>query len=155
MVGFPSMSWLILPSVHYKARKVENWMVTWKYNLAMIFFKQKKWINQLKTNKKRCELWTWRNHFDLGLLCCFRIFCVFCNTGSDIATPSVMPLNVISHTWWPSSCVITLVAFYWLFSTVIPQMKLQRACVIGGIFTLVAFVHLLATVYFHVHSHRG
>ena len=52
MVGFPSMLWLILPSVHYKARKVENRMVTWKYKLAMIFFKQKNELINSKQTKK-------------------------------------------------------------------------------------------------------
>ena len=43
-------------------------------------------------------------------------------------------------------CIIALVAFVWLFSTVRLQMSPQIACLRGCIITLVAFVWLFCTV---------
>ena len=43
-------------------------------------------------------------------------------------------------------CIVTLVAFVWLFSTVRHQMFLQIGCLRGCIITLVAFVWLFSTV---------
>ena len=53
-------------------------------------------------------------------------------------------------------CIITLVAFVWLFSCVCFQMGPQMACLGGGKFTLVAFMSsviiikvVLAKIYIH------
>ena len=45
----------------------------------------------------------------------------------------------------PRGCIITLVAFVWLFSTVFIKMVPQSACPNGCIVTLVAFVRLFST----------
>ena len=51
---------------------------------------------------------------------------------------------------WIRACIITLVAFVWLFSTVCFQMCHQSACIRGCIVTLVAFVWLFTSVCFHM-----
>ena len=48
-------------------------------------------------------------------------------------------------------CIVTLVAFKWLFSTVYFQMSTQRAWIRAGIVTLVAFVRLFSTVPFQMY----
>ena len=48
------------------------------------------------------------------------------------------------------SCIVTLVAFVWLFSTVCFQMNPQIACLGRGIVALVAFMQLFSTVHFHM-----
>ena len=50
-------------------------------------------------------------------------------------------------------CIVTLVAFVWLFSTVCFQMFPQIACMSGCIFTLVAFVRFFSTAWEDVKSH--
>ena len=47
-------------------------------------------------------------------------------------------------------CIVTLVAFVWLFPTVHFQMSPQMACMRGCIITLVALVRLFSTVCFHM-----
>ena len=49
-------------------------------------------------------------------------------------------------------CIITLVAFIWLFLTVNFQMCIQMACLRGCIITLAAFVWLFSTVRFKMCS---
>ena len=49
-----------------------------------------------------------------------------------------------------SGCIITQVAFVWLFSTMRFQMCPQIACLIGCIITQVAFVGLFSTVCFQM-----
>ena len=51
---------------------------------------------------------------------------------------------------WLSWCIVTLVAFVWLFSTVRFQMSLQIICLRRGIVTLVAFVWFFSTVGFQM-----
>ena len=51
-------------------------------------------------------------------------------------------------------CIITLVAFVWLFSTVCYQMPRQMACLRICIITLVAFVQLFSTVGPVTHSDK-
>ena len=49
-------------------------------------------------------------------------------------------------------CIVTLVAFVWLFSAVRFQMSLQTPCMGGCKITLVAFVWLISAVYFKMTS---
>ena len=51
---------------------------------------------------------------------------------------------------WLRECIVTLVTFMWLFSTVFFQMCPQIACLRGCIVTLVAFVWLFSTVFFQM-----
>ena len=54
------------------------------------------------------------------------------------------------HIACPRWCIVTLVAFVWLFSFGHFQMNSQIACTIGCIVTLVAFVWLFSTVFSNV-----
>ena len=51
--------------------------------------------------------------------------------------------------------IVTLVAFFWFFSTVCFQMCPQSACVRGDIVTLVAFVWFFSTVRFQMFTERA
>ena len=50
----------------------------------------------------------------------------------------------------PRGCIVTLVAFVWLFSSVHFQMCPQTACIKGCIVALIAFVCLFSTVCFQM-----
>ena len=52
-----------------------------------------------------------------------------------------------TYLWW---CIVTSVAFVWLFSTVRFIMSPQNACLRRGIFTLLAFVWFFSTVRFYM-----
>ena len=47
-------------------------------------------------------------------------------------------------------CILTLIAFVWLFSTVYFQMSPQIVYTIGCVITLIAFVGLFSTVHFQM-----
>ena len=49
----------------------------------------------------------------------------------------------------PRWCIVTLVAFVWLFPTVHFQMPPQSACIRRWIFTLVTFIWMFSIVNFH------
>ena len=51
---------------------------------------------------------------------------------------------------WIRACIVALVAFVWLFSDMDFQMSLQVACIRGCIITLVAFVWIFSTVHFQM-----
>ena len=84
-----------------------------------------------------------------GYLFDFSLLCVFKRSLKKSALDDAK-----SHTFL-GGCIVTLVAFVWLFSTVCNWMSPKFACLRGGIVALVAFVWLFATVGSQIARRRG
>ena len=74
----------------------------------------------------------WLHFLDFSPLCVFR--CVLKLPAWDYVFSYMCPLST-----WIRSCIVTLVAFVWLFSTVRFQMFTQRAWISAGKVTQAAF----------------
>ena len=66
-----------------------------------------------------------------------------------------MGFQVYPHMACPRGCIVALVAFVWLFSTVCFQMCPQSTIIRGSIVALVAFVGLLHTMSPHMSFDNG
>ena len=107
----------------------------------------------------RCKV-TLVAFFWLSPLCVFK--CLLKLLGSEQAYSHWLHFLVFSplcfqmspQTVCPRGCIITLVAFVWLFSTVFLKMVPQSACPNGCIVALVAFVWLFSTVFLQMVPER-
>ena len=104
-----------------------------------------------------------KRHNHTGCICLVFLQCVFSNVSSNPMLRGCI-VTSIAFVWLFPICIFkcwlkelgshtgkfTLVAFAWLFFTVCFQMRPQRTWISTGKFTLVAFVWLISTVRFQL-----